>query len=249
MQMDMFAPAPYGLYLPEERTPRIVTGSGLKARPYQEEAFTGVRTQLRDNRSTLLVLPTGSGKTFIFSRIAHDWPERDYAQELSHRVLVLAHRDELLQQARQRIAKETGELVGLEQAEARAGLERIVVGSVQTLCQPDRLGGWKPDAFGLVICDEAHHGYPECEVCRGAERPCAKCAPNTPSPVIIDPGVTGLPHLCQTPGCAMGEYKDAPICATCERVNCDADATGKCPISGEEADDGYNTVAPGDHLL
>jgi superfamily II DNA or RNA helicase len=158
MQLDMFAPAPSGLYLPEERTPRIVTGSGLKARPYQEEAFAGVRTQLRDNRSTLLVLPTGSGKTFIFSRIAHDWPERDYAQELSQRVLVLAHRDELLQQARQRIAKETGELVGLEQAEARAGLERIVVGSVQTLCQPDRLGGWKPDSFGLVICDEAHHG-------------------------------------------------------------------------------------------
>jgi superfamily II DNA or RNA helicase len=157
-QLDMFAPAPSGLYLPEERAPRIVTGSGLKARPYQEDAFTGVRTQLRDNRSTLLVLPTGSGKTFIFSRIAHDWPERDYAQELSQRVLVLAHRDELLQQARQRIAKETGELVGLEQAEARAGLERIVVGSVQTLCQPDRLGGWKPDAFGLVICDEAHHG-------------------------------------------------------------------------------------------
>lgn len=92
---------------------------------------------------------TVTHNTRVFTDVAHNWPGR---------VLVLAHRDELLQQARERIAKETGEMVGLEQAEARAGLERIVVGSVQTLCQPDRLAGWKRDAFGLVICDEAHHG-------------------------------------------------------------------------------------------
>ena len=43
--------------------------------------------------------------------------------------------------------------------------------------------------------------------------------------------------------------KKEPACAACGRVNCDADATGKCPITGEEADDGYNTVGEGDHLL
>jgi hypothetical protein len=42
---------------------------------------------------------------------------------------------------------------------------------------------------------------------------------------------------------------ESTACADCERQNCDADSTGKCPISGEEVDDGYNTVAPGDHLL
>ncbi len=48
-------------------------------------------------------------------------------------------------------------MVGLEQADFYAGNERIVVGSVQTLAQPDRLSRWKPDHFGLVVCDEAHH--------------------------------------------------------------------------------------------
>ena len=134
-----------GLLVPDP--PRV---SQQPLRPYQREAIEGIHKQLAENRSTLLVIPTGTGKTRVFTDVAHNWTDG--------RVLVLAHRDELLQQARQRIAKETGELVGLEQAENRSGLERIVVGSVQTLCQPDRLHGWKPDTFGLVIVDEAHHG-------------------------------------------------------------------------------------------
>ena len=149
MQLGLFDHAPdSGLFVMDEDTPRIIT-SQQPLRPYQQQAVDGIRKQLDENRSTLLVIPTGTGKTRVFTDIAHSWPGR---------VLVLAHRDELLQQARERIQRETGELVGLEQAEARAGLERIVVGSIQTMCQPDRLAGWKPDTFGLVICDEAHHG-------------------------------------------------------------------------------------------
>ena len=134
-----------------DSTPLIWTpgSSAQPLRPYQQEAVSGIRKQLDENRSTLLVIPTGTGKTRVFTDIAHTWPGR---------VLVLAHRDELLQQARDRLGRETGEMVGLEQAEARAGLERIVVGSVQTMSQPGRLASWKKDTFGLVICDEAHHG-------------------------------------------------------------------------------------------
>lgn len=134
---------PSGLFVPEP----VVSAQPL--RPYQQEAVAGIREQLQENRSTLLVIPTGTGKTRVFTDIAHSWPGR---------VLVLAHRDELIQQASERLAKETGELVGIEQAENRAGLERIVVGSIQTMSQPDRLSSWKKDTFGLVICDEAHHG-------------------------------------------------------------------------------------------
>ena len=147
MQLGLFEPAPDSrLYSPPE--PRVRT-SQQPLRPYQQQAVDEIHEKLKENRSTLLVIPTGTGKTRVFTEVAHLWPGR---------VLVLAHRDELLQQARERIAKETGEDVGLEQAEARAGLERIVVGSIQTMCQPGRLSSWKPDHFGLVICDEAHHG-------------------------------------------------------------------------------------------
>jgi superfamily II DNA or RNA helicase len=117
-------------------------------RPYQRDAVDGIGEKLAEFRSTLLVIPTGTGKTRVFTEVARHWPGK---------VLVLAHRDELLQQARGRLGKETGEMVGLEQADFYAGNERIVVGSVQTLSQPDRLSRWKPDHFGIVVCDEAHH--------------------------------------------------------------------------------------------
>jgi len=146
--MGLFERSDGGLFVPEEKTPRIIT-STQPLRPYQQEAVAGIRKQLEENRSTLLVIPTGTGKTRVFTDIAHTWPGR---------VLVLAHRDELLQQAKARLERETGEMVGLEQAEARAGLERIVVGSRQTMSQPGRLASWKKDTFTLVICDEAHHG-------------------------------------------------------------------------------------------
>lgn len=129
-----------GLFVPRQ--------SEQPLRPYQQAAVDAIREKLAEFRSTLLVLPTGCGKTRVFTEIAGQWPGR---------VLVLAHRDELLQQARKRMEAETGEHVGLEQADFRGGDERIVVGSIQTMCQPNRLAGWKPTDFDLVIVDEAHH--------------------------------------------------------------------------------------------
>jgi len=117
-------------------------------RPYQSEAVAGIRNALEANRSTLIVLPTGAGKTRVFSEVIHEWPGR---------VLVLAHRDELLQQAKDRIAERTGEAVGLEQAAFFSGGQRVVVGSVQTMSQEHRLERWRPSDFGLLVVDEAHH--------------------------------------------------------------------------------------------
>src|SRR5205085_2625015 len=100
------------------------------------------------HRSTLIVMATGTGKTQTFGAVAKHWPSR---------VLVLAHRDELIQQARSRLAKMTGEFIGVEQAEWHAQNERIVVGSVQTLSRDARLHRFARDRFGLVIPDECHH--------------------------------------------------------------------------------------------
>jgi superfamily II DNA or RNA helicase len=138
-----------GLAFDERESGLFVPSPSLQPlRPYQSEADSNIREKLAEFRSTLLVIPTGTGKTRVFTEVIRKWPGR---------ALVLAHRDELLQQARGRLGKETGEMVGLEQADFYAGNERIVVGSVQTLSQPDRLSRWKPDHFGIVVCDEAHH--------------------------------------------------------------------------------------------
>src|SRR6266536_722573 len=117
-------------------------------RPYQEERIAQTRALLADNRSTLIVMATGTGKTRVFGELAAEWPGR---------VLVLAHRRELIDQAHGRIFELTGERVGIERADQRSSGERIVVASKDTL-HPDRLREtFAEDAFGLVIIDEAHH--------------------------------------------------------------------------------------------
>lgn len=121
------------------------THRGPKLRWYQEEAIAAIHTSLLANRSTLCVLPTGTGKTVLFSSICKSWDGR---------VLVLAHRDELISQARETLQKATGEFVGTEKAEYRAGNERLVVASIQTIHR--RLDLFGKDHFALIIVDEAH---------------------------------------------------------------------------------------------
>lgn len=120
-----------------------------RLRHYQLDAVAAIHASFQSNRSTLLVLATGLGKTQIFSSIAKHWPGR---------VLVLAHRGELVDQARARLEEMTGEYVEVEQAQLRSSRARIVVGSLQTVTRPDRLEALtKRGGFSLVICDEAHH--------------------------------------------------------------------------------------------
>jgi superfamily II DNA or RNA helicase len=116
-------------------------------RPYQREAVDAVERELKRVRSTLVVAHTGAGKTQIGGSLAKEWPGR---------VLWLAHRDFLVFQARHRLAQMTGEWPATEKANERADGSRLVVGSVQTL-RGSRLKSWRPDHFGLIIYDEAHH--------------------------------------------------------------------------------------------
>lgn len=122
--------------------------SGHVARWYQEEAHQKILESLQDYRSTLLVMATGTGKTQVFGAVARDWDGP---------VLVLAHRDELVQQAQSRLEAMTGEPVEIEQGQWRAGNARLVVASVQTMQRQARLDRAGKDRFSLVIADEAHH--------------------------------------------------------------------------------------------
>lgn len=126
----------------------------MELRPYQEEARTAVREEwAKGVKRTLLVLPTGCGKTIVFAKITEDCVRN------GDRVLILAHRGELLEQAADKIKKSTGLGCATEKAEKTClgSWFRIVVGSVQTLMREKRLGQFPSDYFNTIIIDEAHH--------------------------------------------------------------------------------------------
>jgi len=125
----------------------------MKLYPYQEKAVRAVEAELHQNKRTLLVMPTGTGKTVVFSEIARR------LIEIKHRarVLVLAHRRELLQQA-ESITAAAGLTVGIEQGSRFAlGRCNVIVASVQTMAGERRLASWNRSEFDLIIVDEAHH--------------------------------------------------------------------------------------------
>ncbi len=125
----------------------------MNLRPYQAAALAAVRAAYQQqHRAALVVMPTGTGKTVLFAEIAR----------LAHGpVLVLAHRQELVEQARAKIAAWCNDVVAVEMAHRRdftrpdGSRPKIAVASIQTLRQ--RLAHMPRDAFRIVVVDEAHH--------------------------------------------------------------------------------------------
>ena len=127
----------------------------FKLRPYQQEAIDEVlAARERGVKRMVISLPTGAGKTVIFSRLA---------AQAERQVLVLAHREELLTQAKNKLER-TLESMGLEgsveieQGEKRASPDaKIAVCSIRSL-HPERLGRMmKGRDLELIIYDECHH--------------------------------------------------------------------------------------------
>lgn len=131
-----------------------MSGAGMELRPYQQEALAAVQAQWQaGRRKTLLVLPTGCGKTIVFCKLAEELVRQ------GQRVLILAHRGELLEQAAAKLQESTGLASALEKAESSSlgSWCRVVVGSVQSLTRQKRLEQFASQHFGAVIVDEAHH--------------------------------------------------------------------------------------------
>lgn len=123
-------------------------------RPYQQKARDRIHAEWEAGRTrTLLVLPTGTGKTIVFASVAAD------QVRAGDRVLILAHRGELLEQAADKLQRSTGLISAVEKADATClnTWFRVVVGSVQTLQRTARLERFPRDYFGTIIIDEAHH--------------------------------------------------------------------------------------------
>ena len=127
---------------------------GQELRPYQQQARDRIHAEWEAGRTrTLLVLPTGTGKTIVFASVAAD------QVRAGDRVLILAHRGELLEQAADKLQRSTGLVSAVEKAESTCldSWFRVVVGSVQTLQRTARLERFPQDYFGTIIIDEAHH--------------------------------------------------------------------------------------------
>ena len=123
-------------------------------RPYQQRARDRIHAEWENGHTrTLLVLPTGTGKTIVFASVAAD------QVRAGDRVLILAHRGELLEQAADKLQRSTGLVSAVEKADATClnTWFRVVVGSVQTLQRTARLERFPRDYFGTIIIDEAHH--------------------------------------------------------------------------------------------
>jgi len=119
-------------------------------RPYQQQAVHDLRAAFRaGHRAVLFVLPTGGGKTVVFSHIAQQTAGR------GNRIAVLVHRVELLEQA-SRSLDALGVRHGLIASGRSMNLAAPVqVASVGTLAR--RLAQLPAEFFQLLVIDEAHH--------------------------------------------------------------------------------------------
>lgn len=127
-------------------------------RDYQSEAVRAVFHEWEDRQSTLVVSPTGTGKTQVFCDIISKMQPK--------RAMVLAHREELITQAVKRLWKDFGIVADVEMADRQAdegyyNRAPVVVSTIQTQIAGNggygRMKLFKPEDFGLVVCDEAHH--------------------------------------------------------------------------------------------
>ncbi|HEX2879853.1 MAG TPA: DEAD/DEAH box helicase [Polyangiaceae bacterium] len=127
-------------------------------REYQSAAVAAVFNEWQENRSTLVVCPTGTGKTQIFCDVIRKMQPK--------RAMVLAHRGELITQAVNRLRNDFGIAADIEMADQCAdeyyyNRAPVVVSTIQTQCAGNgghgRMKIFNPDDFGLVVCDEAHH--------------------------------------------------------------------------------------------
>jgi len=125
----------------------------MNLRPYQADALEAVYAKWKEYRKVLVACPTGSGKTIIFSHIAAG------EEGMGSPTLILAHRDELIRQAQNKLKDATGLDCAIEKAEEYCDINdsMIVVGSVQTLMRQSRLERFPQNHFKTIIVDEAHH--------------------------------------------------------------------------------------------
>lgn len=131
----------------------------ITLRPYQKQASDCIFEEWKENTSTLVVIPTGGGKTILFADVIR--------RSFPKRAMVLAHRAELIHQAKDKIESTTGLRCEIEMGDLKSGennlfgRSQVIVSTIQTQCAGGdgggRMGKFDPMKFGILIIDEAHH--------------------------------------------------------------------------------------------
>ena len=125
-------------------------------RPYQKDNKEKIYDIWKEKRSVMLQMPTGTGKTRLFSSIIKDIESYSSAHGLELTCLVMVHRMELIDQIVKTLMNSYGLEAGIIQAGFRQHPElALQVASVQTLSR--RLENWTEKKFDFIIVDEAHH--------------------------------------------------------------------------------------------
>ncbi|WLF77098.1 Putative ATP-dependent helicase IRC3 [Lodderomyces elongisporus] len=141
------------------------TTPAFKLRDYQVQAIEAIKLALDQGiRRPAVVVATGGGKTVIFSNLIRELldmsrTETTKSQSQNKRILVLAHTEELIKQAVQKIKAINPELnVRIEMRSARSkDTDDVVVASVMSIKHPRRLARFDPAHFTSIIIDECHH--------------------------------------------------------------------------------------------
>src|SRR5687768_10542013 len=161
----------------------------LKLRDYQSATIEAIHTRWdAGDRRTAAVLPTGAGKTFVFSHLVTRWLERNPGK----RVLILAHTEELVMQAYQDLRGVAPELnIGIVKAARNQVTADVIIACVPTLRSVKRRKQIRK--VGKVVVDECHHAtaptYRAILAHFGAAEPMAGTAQEVPPEYVESPAI------------------------------------------------------------
>jgi superfamily II DNA or RNA helicase len=129
----------------------------MDLRPYQSQAVELTLEAWKTNQSVLFVHPTGTGKTVVIAELCRTIPAE-------RRIMILAHRHELIRQLQATVGAVTGSDPDIEQAsryaDSNGWAAQTICSSIQTQVsgrKAKRMERFDPFDFDLLVIDEAHH--------------------------------------------------------------------------------------------
>lgn len=154
-------------------------------RDYQQTAIANVMADWRHFKRLLLMSATGTGKTVMMLAIIHELLQRNPDE----RVLIIAHREELIRQPIERAMSmypDIGWRMGIVMADINEWSKQIIVATVQTLNNGDRMERLQQHGVDTIIIDEAHHGVADSYVSIVESFPNARLLGLTATPMRTD---------------------------------------------------------------
>jgi superfamily II DNA or RNA helicase len=134
----------------------LINQNDSTLREYQIKAKIKIYRKWQNTRSVMLQMPTGTGKTRVFTSVVKDLHNYSIKIKRAIKVLILVHRQELVKQSSKTLGMKYNIAHGIIMSKFfPQKFYPTQIASVQTLIK--RLDEWKTKQFDLIIIDEAHH--------------------------------------------------------------------------------------------